>query len=180
MSALIELSKTRGFYQVTMDELAAAAGLSKRTLYRYFAGKDEIIEAVVDNFMERMGAEIDRLISARRTPEEVMTFILNNLTRVGRIIINPLVMDDLRRHYPHLWKKIDDYRMGRLQQVIPVLLDEGNREFTREIDPRIVATVLVASTQAVLNPEFILSNGLTFEEAVSQLVEFFKHGFIKA
>ncbi|MEW6183172.1 MAG: helix-turn-helix domain-containing protein [Bacillota bacterium] len=53
-----ELAGKKGFHAVTTDELAAAAGVSKRTLCRYFAGKDEIIEAVLDDMItgvERRG-----------------------------------------------------------------------------------------------------------------------------
>jgi len=180
IAAFTELSKFKGFYRVTMDELAAQTGLSKRTLYRYFRSKDQIVQAVLDNFIVTMNSEIDQLISSRRTPEEVFTYMLTNIPRIGQVIINPLVMSDLRQHYPHCWKKIDDYRLKRVQEIAIMLLDDSNKEFTQEIDHRIVAEVIMASVQAVLNPDFILSNGLTFEDTVRQLIEFFKHGFLKA
>jgi len=37
----------------------------------------------------------------------------------------------------------------------------------------------IASIQAVINPEFILDNELTFEDSVRQLVELFMYGIIK-
>jgi len=46
------------------------------------------------------------------------------------------------------------------------------------IDQRLATAAVLASIQAVLNPEFILDNQLTLEEAARQLVELFKHGLI--
>ena len=37
----------RGFGSVSMDELAEAAGVARRTLYNQFAGKEEIFRAML-------------------------------------------------------------------------------------------------------------------------------------
>lgn len=179
ISAFAELSRGKGFYRVTVDEVATQAGLSKRTIYRYFKSKDEIIEAVIDEFLSRMGQEVDKIVASQKTPEEIFTHILNNFFHVGRNIINPMVMQDLSQHYPHYWKKIDEFRMGKAVNLIKAFLRQSNRGYTREINPHIITTVVLTSIQAVLNPDFILTHGLTLEETVKQLLEFFKHGFLK-
>lgn len=45
-----------GFEQPTMDEVAAAAGVSKKTLYSYFAGKSALINAVIDELLRALPA----------------------------------------------------------------------------------------------------------------------------
>lgn len=177
----MELSRTKGFYRVTMDELAAEAGISKRTLYRYFRSKDEIIEATINNFMAEVAARIEEFFIVHRKPEEIVAYMLEILLHVGSTIGNPLVLDDLRQHYPHLWKKIDEFRMQKAQAIIQskFFLDEGNRSYVRDIDTRIVTTAVLASVRAVANPDFIINNGLTFNDTIKQLLEFFQYGFMK-
>ena len=41
--AAIDLFVARGFDATSMDDVASAAGVSRRTLYRYFATKDDIV-----------------------------------------------------------------------------------------------------------------------------------------
>ncbi|MFZ7101749.1 MAG: TetR/AcrR family transcriptional regulator [Peptococcaceae bacterium] len=179
LSAFLELSRIKGFYRVTMDELAAEAGLSKRTLYRYFHSKDEIIEAALDKFMAGMAVKIEELVAVQRTPDEMVKYILDAFYQGGQIISNPLVLDDLRQHYPRYWKRIDDFRVAKVQNIIRVCLNDRNKAYTRELDPRIVTTAVLAAIRAVVNPEFIITNGLTFEETVRQLLEFLQYGFMK-
>ncbi len=164
-----------------MNELAAHAGLSKRTVYRYFHSKDEIIEAALDSFMDDIADKIDEFISTRHKPEETVSRLLEIMCQVGQTINSPLLLDDLRRRYPHYWKKIDEYRMEKAEQIIQSILqtNEDDKAYIRDLDPRIVTTAVLASIQAVANPEFIVANSLTFEETIGQLIDFFQYGIMK-
>src|SRR5215216_6135990 len=54
-----------GYSRLTMDELATELGMSKKTLYVHFAGKDEIITAVIDHLATEIRADADRLLRDR-------------------------------------------------------------------------------------------------------------------
>ena len=43
-----ELFMQYGIRSVSMDDIANNLGMSKKTLYQYFADKDELVDAVVD------------------------------------------------------------------------------------------------------------------------------------
>lgn len=177
ISALTELSHTRGFYNVTMDELAAHAGMSKRTIYRYFSSKEEIIEAVLDKFMANMAEGIEHIIAEGKNPAGIFKDFIKHFTCTFQTFINPMVLRDLRLHYPYLWEKIERFREEKIQNFTKLLINK--KEYKREIDPRIFTTAFIASIQAVINPEFILDNELTVEETAKQLVGLFMYGFIE-
>ncbi|QNB46535.1 TetR family transcriptional regulator [Thermanaerosceptrum fracticalcis] len=180
IAAFIELSKSKGFYRVTMDELSAQAGVSKRTIYRYFTSKEEVIEAVIDSIIQRVAREMDRVMAEAHTPAELIAQALQNLYLHGHdLVFNPLIMEDLRSRYPHFWKKIDSYRMEKAQNLIKAILSKSDKDLTREIDPRIMSTAFLAAIQAVVNPEFTLKNGLTLQDALNQVVDLFTCGFIR-
>ncbi|MEW5953206.1 MAG: helix-turn-helix domain-containing protein [Bacillota bacterium] len=179
ITALAELSRTRGFYRVTVDELASHAGVSKRTIYRHFRSKDEIVEALLNKFMSQMTGKIEQTISSAEKPAEIFSGVLSLVVQHGRPMLNPLVLDDLRRHYPELWKKIERFRAEKIQHnLIKVLVEKPGRKGLRHIDSRILGAAFLASVQAVVNPEFILSNNLTFEDTLKQLIGIFMYGII--
>src|SRR5689334_22809325 len=54
-----------GYSQFTMDALAAEVGMSKKTLYVHFAGKDEIVAAIIDDLAAEIRDQADSLLESR-------------------------------------------------------------------------------------------------------------------
>ncbi|MFD9903443.1 TetR family transcriptional regulator [Streptomyces sp. NPDC059063] len=65
--AALQLLALKGFDAVTVDEIVATAGVSKRTFFRYFASKED----VVVQFLSGMGADMRAALAARPAAEPV-------------------------------------------------------------------------------------------------------------
>ncbi len=63
--AALNLLAQKGFDAVTVDEIAAAAGMSKRTFFRYFASKED----VVVQFLGEMGVGMRAELAGRPAEE---------------------------------------------------------------------------------------------------------------
>ncbi|MBS2772231.1 MULTISPECIES: TetR/AcrR family transcriptional regulator [Anoxybacillaceae] len=50
MQAAIDLIAERGYHGVTTQEIAAAAGLSEKTLFRHFGSKQNLLESAFDRY----------------------------------------------------------------------------------------------------------------------------------
>ncbi|WP_316526033.1 TetR family transcriptional regulator [Kitasatospora brasiliensis] len=64
-SCALDLLAERGFEAVTVDEIATAAGVSKRTFFRYFASKED----VVVQFLTALGAAMREELARRPASE---------------------------------------------------------------------------------------------------------------
>ena len=95
LDACQRLWKDRGIRDFTMDELAAEAGLSKRTVYKYYRSKEEIITAVVDRMIADMTAESERLLNEGQEPEAIFHQVLDYLFVTGQFFDQPALA---RRH----------------------------------------------------------------------------------
>lgn len=63
--AALQLMAVEGFDAVTVDEIVATAGVSKRTFFRYFASKED----VVVQFLADMGTGMCAELAARPADE---------------------------------------------------------------------------------------------------------------
>ena len=54
----LELFRTRGFDQVTVEDVCAGAGVAPATFYRHFGTKEEVVFAYEDAFKAAMGAAL--------------------------------------------------------------------------------------------------------------------------
>ncbi|MBW1596041.1 TetR family transcriptional regulator [Streptomyces sp. JJ38] len=58
-AAAMELFATKGYAETTVDEIAAAAGVARRTFFRHFRSKEEAIFPDHDDTLERARAVLD-------------------------------------------------------------------------------------------------------------------------
>src|SRR5215212_5743915 len=73
-----------GYSRFTMDDLAAELGMSKKTLYRHFAGKDEIVGAVLRDFSQEIRADAEGILQNRALsfPEKLRAFVEGMVQRL--------------------------------------------------------------------------------------------------
>lgn len=177
IDAFKELAMARGFSGVTMEELAARAGVSKRTVYRYFRSKEELVSAVVEDFLAVFAGCVKEALDSSAHPVERITNIAKVIPQNIRFIYAP-ALHDVQKHYPHLWEKIERFREERIRQIIEIIITNSGQGHFRDIHPKVFTAALLASIRAVANPTFILDSNLTPEETVRSLLNTFFYGIV--
>jgi AcrR family transcriptional regulator len=74
-TAATRLFLERGFGAVSMDELAAAAGVARRTLYNQFASKEEIFRAMLANLSRQLEDALPPGIETQGDVENVLRVV---------------------------------------------------------------------------------------------------------
>lgn len=65
-----QLFAKNGLENTTMNDIAAASGKGRRTLYTYFKSKEEIYWAVIEGEMERLSERMDEVAEQELEPED--------------------------------------------------------------------------------------------------------------
>lgn len=169
-----ELAFTVGFHAATVDELSAHTGISKRTIYRYFHSKDEMVGAVMSEIMAATEKKVDLALASGDNPLEKVVNLVRAVSQNLRVL-NPVIMRDIQKYYPHIWTRVEEFRAARARTIVEMLIRQGH---IRETIPEVFITALLASIRDVLNPGFILENNLTIEKTMVALFDIFLYGIV--
>jgi AcrR family transcriptional regulator len=129
-AALVEFDR-HGFRKVALDDVARRAGVSRTTIYRRFANRDELVSAVMDRENARLFADIavelnaDELKNARPQSDYYVEAFTSAILRSRRHrVLNRMIVDEpaltlelARQHY--------DAAVGRIEQALQVILPPG-------------------------------------------------------
>jgi AcrR family transcriptional regulator len=89
-----------GFERASMDGIAAAAGVSKMTVYRYFRSKEELFAGVIRDLCERIiDEDLERMLARR--PEEALRAFARKMVTIlfarDTIELHRIVIAESRR-----------------------------------------------------------------------------------
>ena len=123
----LDLFMRYGIRSITMDDVAREMGISKKTIYRYFDNKADLVHKCVtlvhDTIKSRM-EEIHR--SAKNAIDELF-----DIDRVVREIMenhNPGVRFQLRKYYPKTHNEVFYGRKKLILKMIAENIENGKRD----------------------------------------------------
>ena len=122
-----ELFLQYGIRSVSMDDIANNVGMSKKTLYQYFADKDELVDAVVDGHIT--GLQVDCL-SCREDAKDAIHEIFITMERIMEEFsnMNPMLLYDLEKFHFKAYKRFREHKDKFLLQVVRANIEWGIRE----------------------------------------------------
>lgn len=177
MMAAAEEMKLRGV-KFTVDAVAEQLGISKKTLYQYWASKDEIISALCDAAVADMQQQENEILSGSLEFEAKLTALLTvEPKRFGKI--NEWVIDDMRRHKPDEWQKVENYRRSHIRHLQEFIAEGIRQGKLRTVNSAIAAQMILGACTEMLEYPFLRSNNLTITDALQGLTDIFLHGVLE-
>lgn len=122
-----ELFMQYGIRSVSMDDIANSLGMSKKTLYQYFADKDELVEGVVDGHISEIEGDC---INCRRDATDAIHEIFITMERIMEEFsnMNPMLLYDLEKFHFKAFRRFKDHKDKFLLQVIRDNIEWGIKD----------------------------------------------------
>src|SRR5687768_7244981 len=112
-----ELFRKYGIRSITMDEIASQLGISKKTIYQYFADKHQLVEAVITDIINYNQGQC-KCYSEDATNAVHEVFLLMDLIKESFEDLNPTVFYDMERSHPNAWQKFLSHKNQFILQSI--------------------------------------------------------------
>lgn len=174
ISAARGLFTEYGFSRIKMGDIAAALGISKKTLYVHFSDKNELFERALLSILEdwKKGyAEIDAAGGGCREKfGRLNDFVLACYAMISR----PLAAD-MKRFAPRAFRDINAWRERIIFTDISALLEQAVKQglFEKTCDRKLVLVLYHEFAVNVITPEFLARYPYTPAQARETLNQIF-------
>ncbi|MES2003936.1 MAG: TetR/AcrR family transcriptional regulator [Bacteroidota bacterium] len=172
-----ELFMRYGVRSISMDEVANHLGISKKTIYQFFADKDALVEGVID--IEICNSQSECTLQRQKSENPIhevflaVEMVLDILSK-----INPNVIFDLEKYHPTAFKKHNEFKNKFLYTVIKDNIERGIGEglYREEVNPDIMARFRLASTFLVFNQELFPMGKHSLSAIMTEMTDNFLYG----
>lgn len=156
-----------GYSAFTMDDLASALSMSKKTLYVYFDGKDGLLRAMLEEFAGEIRAVAETLLANRELSfaEKLRAFAGEVMERLGRV--SPAILADVNRFAPALQRHIEQLRGKNLPYIFGRFIEEGQKSgaVRGDVSPVFAGEFYLHAMQGLLQPASLQRLRLRPEQA---------------
>ena len=136
--AAMALFLERGFEATTLDDIAAAADISRRSFFHYFASKEDVVFA----WHEETTAALIAAVEARPASESMLTAAENAISAMARQLepVEAIAMARLKRDNPALQAR-DQVKYEKLERALAAALEKRAGHKTERLQARLVAMI---------------------------------------
>lgn len=172
---------TRNGLKFTMNDVAKALGISKKTIYTVFESKQDVLMAIADRYARdftdmRQEIEADTELDTLEKLEQLFCAIPTKYYNIGLSRIF-----ELAQKYPKQYK----YLMEAVSQgwaLAEQYLEKGIREgkIRKNISKPVVMAMIRGTVTCFLESDILYKNGLTYEQGKEEMVQIIMKGIREA
>jgi TetR/AcrR family transcriptional regulator, cholesterol catabolism regulator len=148
-----ELFNRYGLRSVSMDDIAAQAGMSKKTLYQYYEDKEALVSEV---FTTRMDENKLNCTDAQKCADNALHEIFLAFDKLQEMFaeMHPGVLFEMEKYHPNAFGKFQNFRDSFIYSMIRTNLERGIKEglYRAEIDVDILTRYRIHSIMLAFNP----------------------------
>ena len=157
--------RSSGVRKVTMDDIASDLRMSKKTLYRHFSGKEELVRTLVlDKYIARQ-EDIFAAFGRGGTTREIFAEIFPLL---GCYVqdISPIFLADVQNEYPEVWN-LHEMKRSEMVRRFSTILTAGVKsgEVRSCINPDVTAGIMQCVVSNYMLPDRFRDSEFSMSDA---------------
>jgi TetR/AcrR family transcriptional regulator, cholesterol catabolism regulator len=166
-----------GVKSVSMDEIAAHLGVSKKTIYQFYPDKESLVYSVFKKVMDNnmMQCNMHQQVAENAIHEQ---FLSSDMVQEMFSKMNPSLLYETKKYYPKAYAEFEKHKRSYLFNIIKNNLIRGMQEglFRAELDVDIITWVHIESIALMFYGEDVDILKKKPEQIEKEVTEFFLHG----
>lgn len=174
-----ELFMQYGIRSVSMDDIANNLGMSKKTLYQYYADKDELVDAVVDGHITEIqtdctGCQLD----AKDAIHEIFMMMERIMEQFNNM--NPMLLYDMEKFHFKAYQRFKQHKDKFLAKVIQDNIEWGIKDelYRPDVSVDIMSKFRLESMMIPFNVSVFPPGKYNLAEVSEKIIEHFTYGMV--
>ena len=174
-----ELFMQYGIRSVSMDDIANNLGMSKKTLYQYYADKDELVEAVVERHVTEIQSDC---MNCRHEAKDAVHEIFITMERIVDEIsnMNPMLLYDLEKFHFKAFRRFKEHKDKFLAQIIRDNIEWGIKEelYRADINVDVITKFRLESMMIPFNVSLFPPGRYNLATLSETIIQHFVYGLV--
>lgn len=172
-----ELFMRLGIRSVSMDDIATQLGMSKKTIYQFFADKDELVEAVMVANIQQTQQDCEKCLAESANAIEEIFLTMEMIQEQFRNM-NPMILYDLQKFHIGAFQKLTAHKNEFLLSIIRNNIEKGINEgfYRKDIDIDILAKFRLESMMIGFNMDLFPPAKYNLADVTQVIIEHFLFG----
>lgn len=174
---IFNLFMKNGIKSMTMDDVARELGVSKKTIYKYFKDKADLVNQVMmlhinedkklcEALSKQSGNAIDEMFAIGKN-------VTNNIKE-----IHPSSYFDLQKYYPEAWNLFLTHKREFIYSCIVANMEKGIKEglYRENLTIPIIAKVYIARIDLCMDSSIFPPDQFTFKDVLVEMMRYHIRG----
>lgn len=174
-----EMMLSLGIRGVSMDDIAGKLGMSKKTIYQYFADKDSLVASV---FTHIIGINCDLCGRDKKASENAIHEALLNIETISAMFqsINKNVLNDLSKYHPSVFESIQAHKNDYVFNLVKANILRGQQEklYRENLEIDILARYRIEALFIFFSDSFRKHINASFEVIEREVITHFIYGLV--
>ena len=166
-----------GIKSVSMDDIAADMAMSKKTLYKWFENKDQIVQAGMSKHLDGTQCECTNMIKTATSAIDEL-FRMMEWTKQQFSNVHPSIFYDLQKFHPGTWQlwlaHKNEFILAQIIQNLRRGIAEGL--FRADLDVDVIARLRLSQIELLFDSDVFPPRQFGNERVSQALLEHFMLG----
>ena len=150
LEAALHIFAERGYANTKLEDIAAKVGVTKGTIYHYFATKEDLLRRAIEQYHDRVFQPLEEVLRDRHGP--VSATIRRFLRRAfgqldpARLSVLTLLVQGVARDVPNVYDRWLETGPVRGWRILAELIEQGKAsgEFRLDADSEVAARITMS------------------------------------
>ncbi|MDA0986748.1 MAG: TetR/AcrR family transcriptional regulator [Bacteroidetes bacterium] len=166
-----------GFSKVRMDEISESQGISKKTIYKYFPTKKDMLKLASRFFMKIFEKKINSILNSdKHFVDKISDFLLLVGEQLSMATQDGL--RDIQKYCPDIYEEMETFRREKILIKLENLFIQAKKErvFREDINERVMVLMLINSVEGIANPNVLLHESFSLKETFKNIFDIMLNG----